>query len=189
VEITVHEAQNTKTVHRRVVWGAVQPVRRCPFVAVALFALVLVAGCAGSLPVPEPADGSAASPQVGWVIMSGDAENPDRDFVCQSNPRSECVIPADGPDARVRVHVHFYYHAAAVETKYTGAIQIGFFDPPHEINPNSTVKPGASPGNHSVSDFVTGKPGTYPMTIAVVAASTQTGETQNIRDQVSVTVR
>jgi hypothetical protein len=138
---------------------------------------------------PEPVGGPAGSPRVGWVIMSGDADNPDRDFVCQSSPRSECVIPVDGQDDRVFGHVHMYYHAASTEVRYTGAVRIGFFSQPHEINPTITVKPGESPGNQSVSDFVSMKPGTYTLSIAVVATPTQAGQPQNIRDQVSVSVK
>ena len=126
---------------------------------------------------------------MGWVIMSGDAENPDRDFVCQSNPRTDCVVPADRKDARVLGHVHLYYHSTSTETRYTGSIRIGFFDMPHEINPGITVKPRGTAGNQSVSDFVSSKSGTYGMSIAVVAASTQTGQTQNIGEQVSVIVK
>ena len=121
--------------------------------------------------------------------MSGDAENPDRDFVCQSNPLSECVVPVDRPAARVLAHVHLYYHGALTETRYTGAVRIGFFGKPHEINPSITVKPGEPPGNQSVSDFVSSKPGTYTMSLAVVATPTQAGQAQNIRDQVSVSVK
>jgi hypothetical protein len=153
----------------------------------ALLLIVIATGCAKR--IPEPVGGHTASPHVGWVIMSGDADNPDRDFACQSNPRNECVVPVDRPDARVLGHVHVYYHAASTETKYTGSIQIGFFDEAHEINPSIIVKPGASPGNQSVSDFASAKPGTYTMSIAVVATSTQTGQTQSIRDQVSVIVK
>jgi len=153
----------------------------------AVLSVAIVSGCVR--PVPEPPDGHSATPHVGWVIMSGDIENSDRDFVCQSNPPSECVVPVDRPDARVLAHVHFYYHAAATDTKYTGSARIGFFDAPHEIKPNITVKPGERPGNQSVSNFVTSKPGTYVMSVAVVATATQTGETQNIREQVSVIVR
>lgn len=149
--------------------------------------IVLAAGCAKR--IPEPAGGHTTSPHIGWVIMSGDAENPDRDFACQSEPRSECVIPVDRPEARVLGHVHIYYHAASAATKYTGSIRIGFFDQPHEINANIAVKPGDRPGNQSVSDFASAKPGMYTMSIEVVATSTQTGQTQNIRDEVSVIVR
>ena len=144
-------------------------------------------GCARR--IPEPVGGRTEAPHVGWVIMNGDADNPDREFVCQSNPRSECVVPVDRPDARVLAHVHFYYHAAATDTTYTGSIRIGFFDQPHEINPNISVKRGEKPGNQSISDFVSSKPGTYTMSIAVVATSTPSGQSQTIRDQVAVTVR
>lgn len=148
---------------------------------------VIATGCAKR--IPQPVSGQPGSPHVGWVIMSGDADNPDRDFVCQSNPRSECVVPVDRPDARVFGHVHFYYHAAATETRYTGSNRIGFFDKPHEVNPNITVKQGESPGNQSIAYFVSAKPGNYAMSIAVVATSVPTGRTENIRDQVTVIVK
>jgi hypothetical protein len=157
-------------------------------VIIAAFVLIVIApACARR--IPEPVGGAKDSPHVGWVIMSGDSDNSDRDFVCQSNPRSECVIPVDRPDARVLSHVHLYYHPAAAETKYTGSVRIGFFAEPHEIKPNLTVKPGDSPGNQSVSNFVSNKPGRYTMTIAVVATSVPSGATQQIQEQVPVTVR
>ena len=160
--------------------------RLCCLVMISACALI-VADCAKR--IPEPAGGHTGVPHIGWVIMSGDAENPDRDFACQSNPRSECVLPVDRPEARVMGHVHVYYHAASTETKYSGSIRIGFFDQAHEINPSITVNPGASPGNESTTDFVASRPGTYTMTMAVIATSTRTGEMQNIRDQVTVVVR
>jgi hypothetical protein len=149
--------------------------------------VVIATGCMRR--IPEPAGGRTDTPRVGWVIMSGDAENPDRDFVCQSNPPSECVVPVDRPDSRVLAHVHMYYHSTPTETRYTGSVRVGFFDQPHEINPSITVKAGDRAGNQSVWDFVTSTPGTYPLTIDVVATSTQAGEDRNIRDQVSVTVK
>ena len=157
------------------------------FVAGACVLAVIATGCAKR--GPERVGGRTDAPHVGWVIMSGDADNPDRDFVCQSNPPSECVVPVDRPESRVLGHVHFYYHAAATETKYTGSNRIGFFDEPHEVNPDITVKRGASPGNQSVFGFVSSKPGEYTMSIAVVATSAQTGQTENIREQVSVMVK
>jgi hypothetical protein len=161
--------------------------RLCVVVLTALVPAASVTACAAR--APEPVGGRTGAPHIGWVIMSGDADNPDRDFVCQSNPRSECVIPADRPDERVLGHVHVYYHPAATETKYAGSIRIGFFDEPHEIIPNLTVKPGAKPGNQSVSNFVSSTSGTYTTSFAVVATSTQTGQTQNIREDLTVTVR
>jgi hypothetical protein len=161
----------------------------CAEIGGALLLMVIATGCAGREPRPEPVEGHTAAPHIGWVIMTGDAENPDRNFVCQSAPRTECVVPVDRPDARVLAHVHVFYHPAATETKYTGAIRIGFFDQPHEIRPTITVKPGEPVGNQSVSDFVTSTPGTYPLTIAVVAAAMPTGPTEDIRDQINVIVR
>ena len=164
----------------------------CSIVAVAILLIILTAGCASRTrePNPEPVAGHTATPHVGWVIMSGDRENPDKDFVCQSNPRTECVIAADRADVRVLAHVHIYYHAAATVTKYTGTIRIGFFDQPHEVSPkNITVRPGGLPGNESVSDFVTNQPGKYLMTIAVIATSIPDEHIQNIAEQVDVTVR
>jgi len=154
----------------------------------ALSITLLAMACAKRIPEP-PVGERGQSPQVGWVIMSGDADNPDRDFVCQSNPRNECVIPADRADARVRGHLHLYYHATSMETKFTGTIQVGFFGEPYETKPTITVKPGESPGNQSVSNFVTMKPGAYSMSIAVVATPGEAGAPQNIRDQVSVLVK
>src|SRR5262245_11117758 len=78
--------------------------------------------------VPEPSMLTPGTPHVTWVIMSGNRDNPDRDFVCQSNPPSECVIPASTPDNRVFSDTHFYYHGAGAETKYTGSIVMGFFE-------------------------------------------------------------
>jgi hypothetical protein len=147
----------------------------------------LAASCAKS--IPEPGGGGTDAARVGWVIMSGDNDNPDRDFACQSNPRTECVVPVDRANARVLAHVHMYYHPAPVETKYTGAIRIGFFEQPYEIKPNITVKPRDLPGNQSVANFVTNRPGTYTMAVDVLAEPTQGGQARTFREEVTVVVR
>ena len=124
--------------------------------------------------------------------MSGDRDTPDRDFVCQSLQQSECVVPMSRADAQVFAHVYVYYHPAATETRYTGSVQIGFFDGPggaNTVHPDLSVRPGGSPGNQSVVGIVSSQAGTYSLSIAVVATSTQTGASQEIRDLVSVTVR
>jgi len=183
--LTCHRSHTVRSIRPTENWSrAAWPLST---VVGACLLTVIATGCAKR--IPEPVGGRTDSPHVGWVIMSGDADNPDRDFVCQSNPRSECVVPVDRPDARVLGHVHFYYHAAATETKYTGSNRIEFFDQPLEVNPDITVKRGEPPGNQSISYFVSSKPGKYTMSIAVVATSVQTGETENIRDQVSVIVK
>ena len=157
---------------------------------VVTMAVLSAAGCGTR--IPEPIGGPPGSPRVGWVIMSGDVDTPDRDYACQSIDQTPCVVPASGAGARTFGHAHFYYHPASVETKYTGSIRIGFFggsSGPHELKPNFAVKPGERPFNQSVMDSITTKPGTYEMTIDVVATAVPTGQTQNIRDRVSVVVR
>jgi len=148
--------------------------------------MILITGCEKRLPVPS--GGSPGVPHVGWVIMVGDRENPDREFVCQSDPRTDCVMPPSRPDTQAFTNAHFYFHSGTVDTKYTGTIEIGFLEgsKPHVVAVNTTVKGGASAGNSSVSGIVSSNAGRYPMTIAVVA---ENGATREIRESVPVTVR
>ena len=161
-------------------WKAVSAVASC----------AVLAGCGPQR--PQPIAGSAGAPQVGWVIMSGDAENPNHDFVCQSNPRSECVVPASRVDAQVHAAVYFYYHPAAVETRYIGTIQIGFLEgasASHQLRPDFTVKPKDSPANQVVVGIVSSTPGTSAVAIDVTAAPTGSGAKQDTRERVQVIVR
>jgi len=144
-------------------------------------------GCARS--IPKAAGGAAGTARVGWVVMMGDRDNPDREFVCYSESPGDCMMPPSRSNGQVFADVHLYYHPAATETKYTGTIQIGFFNSAHELRPNFTVKPGESPANQSVVGIVSDKPGAYPLTIGVEATPAQGGATQPIREQVTVTVR
>jgi hypothetical protein len=144
-------------------------------------------GCAQRIPARP--GGAPDAAVVGWVIMTGDRENPDQEFVCQSSPRNDCVVPVSRPDRRAYAHVHLYFHPAAVDMKYTGSIRIGFFETPAEINPAVAVNARGPVGNHSVTGIVTDTAGQNAMTIAVVATPAASGSTQQIRDQVSVSVK
>ena len=155
--------------------------------ATAIVVSLGVEGCARS--IPKTAGGPVGAPRVGWVVMMGDRDNPDRDFVCYSESPGDCMMPPSRSNGQVFADVHLYYHPAATETKYTGTIQIGFFKSALELRPSFTVKPTASPGNQSVVGIVSDKPGTYPLTIGVDAAPTQAGATRQIREQVKVVVR
>ena len=99
-------------------------MRRLPVILVTA-AAVLASTCGKR--VPGPSGVAPGTPYVSWIIMSGDRDNPDQEFVCQSEPRTECVMPVSRPDAQVFSDVHFYYHGAGAETKYTGSIDVGFF--------------------------------------------------------------
>src|SRR5690242_1241883 len=136
------------------------PMPRPRVVAAVLF-FFASAGC--GMQRPRPIEGNAGAPQVGWVIMSGDSDNPNHDFVCQSNPRSDCVIPASGDGTKTNAAVYFYYHPAAVETRYTGTIQLGFLEgasASHQLRTDFTVKPKDSAANQNVVGIVSSTPGT-----------------------------
>ena len=149
--------------------------------------VLLTTGCGKRVPVPSA--GTPGTPHVGWVIMVGDRDDPNRDFVCQSDPRTDCVMPASRPDDQAFTDVHFYFHPAKAEATYRGTILIPFFEgsTPHELKTDVTVKQGDAIANSSVSGIVPSKPGTYPMTIEVVADSG--GATRQIRDRVTVIVK
>ena len=164
-------------------------MRQLPLI-VATAAVVLTSACAKR--VPEPVGVAPGTPHISWIIMSGDRDNPDQEFVCQSDPRNDCVVPVSRPDAQVFADVHFYYHGAGAETKYTGSIDIGFFQgspASHRIQANTTVKKTESIMNQSVTSIVTATPGSYAVMFALAATVTDTGKSQPIREEVPVVVR
>jgi len=124
--------------------------------------------------------------------MSGDGDNPDQEFVCQSDPRNDCVLAVSRPDAPVFSNVHFYYHGAGAETKYAGSIDVTFFQgspDSHKIQANAIVPKTETITNHSVSGLVTTTPGSYPVTFNFVATIADTGTSQPIRENVPVVVK
>ena len=141
---------------------------------------------------PEPLGLAPGTPHISWIIMSGDRENPDRDFICQSDPRNDCVMPASKPDARVFSDVHLYYHGAGAETKYTGTIHLGFFEgspEAHVIRPTVSVFKNEEISNSSLTDIVSSKPGTYALKFDLMASVVDTGNTHPIRTEVPVVLR
>lgn len=147
--------------------------------------------CAPSIPKPKPVASAAGTPSVTWVVMSGDRENPDRDFVCQSDS-GECVVPASRPDEQVFSDVHVYYHGAETDIKYVGAIRIGFFrrsSDTQQIDTNLTVKKGEPMGNQSVVGIVTDVPGSYEIAFNLTADSIPPGNKREIRQQLPVVVK
>ena len=170
--------------------GLRRSLARLGFVPRSVAATIVVSLCmAGCRPIPKTAGGAVGAARVGWVVMIGDRDNPDRDFVCYSESPADCVMPPSRPDAQVFAAVHLYYHPASTQTKYAGTVQIGFFNSPLELRPNFTVEPGSSPANQGVVGIVSDKPGTYALTIGVDATPAQPGAPWQIRDQVKVIVR
>src|SRR5262245_958358 len=93
-------------------------------VAIGLWMLLLLGGCGKR--IAESTTAPPDRPRIGWIMMAGDRENPDDHFVCQSNPRTDCVLPVSRPDRESHTTVHFYFHSAATDTKYTGTIELAF---------------------------------------------------------------
>ena len=157
---------------------------------IVIVAASMLSACARH--VPEPAMAMPGTPHVSWIIMSGDRDNPDREFVCQSEPRTECVVPVSRTDAQVFSDVHIYYHGAGAETRYVGSIQIGFFNGSPAANTVKTdiaVKKMERIANQSVSSIVTSRPGTYSIDFTHVATITETKKTQPIQEKVRIVVR
>jgi hypothetical protein len=124
--------------------------------------------------------------------MSGDRDNPDREFVCQSDSRDECVVAASRPDEQVFSDVHFYYHGGGDETKYTGSIRIGFFrssSDTQQIQTNITVRRNESIANQSVVGIVTDVAGRYDVTFDLVARTSASETAQPIRQRLAVVVK
>jgi hypothetical protein len=152
-------------------------------------AVLCSAACARH--VPEPPTSVPGKPYISWVIMSGDSDNPDEDFVCQSDPRNDCVVPASRPDARVFSDVHLYYHGAGAETRYLGSMKIGFFQgaaTASKTQVDIAVKQNGSITNQSFVGIVSSTPGTYTIDFDQVA-TVDAGKGQPIRDQLKVVVK
>jgi hypothetical protein len=136
--------------------------------------------------VPESMTAPPGVPRIGWVIMSGDRDNPDDEFVCQSSPRTDCVLPASRPDHPVFTDVHVYFHPTEANTKYTGTIDAGFVEGATPSKANVTVKPNTSAVPFTTVGMVVSARGEYRLTIAV---SAQGATSRQIREQIPVQVR
>jgi hypothetical protein len=124
--------------------------------------------------------------------MSGSHSDADSDFVCQSNPRTECVLLLGDADTELFSNTHFYYHGAGGETKYSGSVQLRFLHGPEDtqrVPVNITVKRSEEVGRQSVLGRVATKPGAFMMTIDLVATVVDTGKNQSLREDVRVVVR
>jgi hypothetical protein len=150
--------------------------------------VLLTTACAKR--VPSATGTPPTVPRLGWVIMRGDRDNPDAEFVCQSEPRTDCVLPQSRPGQETHTEVHFYFHSAVTDSTYTGRIEIGFLTAggrPYEITPTVTVKKGDRARSTSVLGVVSSSAGPYPMIIRLVAEGD--GMRREISDEVPVQVQ
>ena len=151
---------------------------------------VLISSCAACAErIPEPVVVPTV-PHVSWLIAVQTPNGQER-TVCQSDPRNECGLPASTPADRTFATVHLYLHPVkSGATKYSGTMRVGFLNgsaaEPHDSKLDSSVSPGATPTNVSVTGLVMERPGAY--TIALVATSSG-GTSVALRDTVKVTVK
>jgi hypothetical protein len=124
--------------------------------------------------------------------MFGDRDNADREFACQSEPKSECVVRASTPSDQVHSDIHFYYHGAGAETKYEGTKSLSYLQGPPESHTspvNVLVKKNESIANGSVTGIVTSTPGTYTVTLSLTATVTGAGKKSPIQESFKVVVK
>lgn len=122
------------------------------------------------------------TPHISWVLMYGDRDTADREFACQSEPRSDCVLPVSRPDAQVLSDIHLYFHGVGGETKYEGTKNLSYLQgsPESHISRVSvTATKNESITNESVTGIVTSTPGRYTVTLSVTATVSGTGK--NVR--------
>ena len=163
---------------------------RTRFVFVLMVLVIVDSSCAKR--GPEPAGVPPGTPHISWVLMYGDRDNADGEFACQSDPRTECVLPASKPDAQVFSDIHFYFHGAGAETRYEGTINKGYLQgtpESHSSQTNITVQKNESITNSSTTGIVTSTPGTYAITISLTATVRDTGKSQTIRESIPVVVK
>ena len=159
-------------------------------ISLVLLTVALTWTCAK--PVPEDVGVPPGTPYISWVLMYGDRDDADREFACQSDPRTDCVLPASKPDAQVFGDIHFYFHGAGAETRYEGAINIGYLQgapDSHTSRTTITVQKDESITNSSTTGIVTSTPGTYAVTISQTATVKDAGKTQAIQESIPVVVK
>lgn len=160
----------------------------CARLFVLVTAAVLASTCAKR--VPQRANVAPGTPHVTWVLMYGDRDNADSEFACQSDPKTDCVVPASRPDEQSFADVHFYFHGAGDVTKYEGTTSIGFLQGAPESHTSRTaitVKKNESIANSSTTGIITSTPGVY--TVALDLAATVTGQRQPVRESFQVRVQ
>jgi hypothetical protein len=149
---------------------------------------VLTAACATR--IPRPANTTPGMPNVTWVLMFGDRDNPDQEFACQSAPRTDCVLPASRSDGEVFSDIHFYYHGTGGDTRYEGTRDIGYLQVtgPYKSRTDIKVAKDQSIANQSVSGIVTSTPGVYTVGLSLTATMTG-GRTVPLQETIQVTVK
>jgi len=135
------------------------------------------------------------APHFSWEIHRLDARRPDGEEVCSSVNRTTCELPISTPDRPIASDFIVYLHPVAAEVVYTGLVEIGYLHEdkttPAKLEVNQRVPPSKTfsrtPIKAILSETVAGKPGTYNVSIMIVA--TMNGTSTTLRDSFAVTLR
>jgi len=158
----------------------------------AALTFVAVFGSACAKRFPEPTGVQPGTPHISWMLIYDYRDNYYSEFDCQSDFRTECVLPVSKSDGQVFSNIHFYFHGAGAETRYEGTINIAYLQgvaDSHTSQTNITVKKNESITNSSTTGIVTSTPGRYSVDISLMATVVDTGKTQAVRQSVPVTVK
>jgi len=152
-----------------------------------LFGAVGLASCVRR--IPEPA-ATPDIPRISWVLRAG-PEFGREPIVCQSDPRTECVVPPTSDTRKSFATLTVYMHSVGTSTAYRGSIEVTFFatasgvyGTPVDLNIQARQPPVAT----TLSGLITQTPGPYVIAIALIAYPS--GEVaREIREAVPVIVK
>jgi hypothetical protein len=151
--------------------------------------VVFMASCATH--IPRPSNTTPGTPNVTWVLMFGDRDDPDQEFACQSAPRTDCVLPASRSDAQVFSDLHFYFHGTGGDTRYEGTRDIGFLQVTGRYVSAMDIRVAKDQSivNQSVSGIVTSMPGMYAVNLSLTATMEKAGKTVPLQEMIQITVK
>ncbi|MEQ1912293.1 MAG: hypothetical protein ABMA15_25960, partial [Vicinamibacterales bacterium] len=96
------------------------------------------------------------------------------------------------PDSRVFSDVHFYYHGAGRQTKFTGTVSVGFMGESTRASifpVNARAEGAESIAYQSINGIVSSQPGRYKVTIDVVGTVDEEAKGQPVREEIEVVVQ
>jgi hypothetical protein len=153
--------------------------------------LVVFGACAKRVPEISP---HPSTPHITWTITEGYAGGNE---VCRSTePATACTLTLSDQRANRRFGAfHLFLHAGAIDTRYTGTLDVGFLgedpDPAHQHT--HTVDRIVSRGSDPVGVSSTGiarANGTYYVDLALMAAPAKgSGPSMPIKERIRVDVK
>ncbi len=157
-------------------------------------ALTLSVGVLGCIHRTPETTGPQDEPHFSWEIAFHGVDAVRHSDACTSASRTACELPIDTSGKPLSSDFVVYLHPASSEVTYTGLVEVGFMhdDPkdPVKLPINQKVPPASvshTPIQASVSGGIATKPGTYRVSIKIVA--TMNDKSTSLQDAFVVTLR